>query len=65
MGMCTVLLLLLNGTFLYLFLYSVKYLHVLQDLKHYLAHPTVQVQSNSLITDITEKQRLKDDHLSG
>ena len=31
-----------------------------------MTHPTVQVQSNSQITDIplTERQRLKDDHLS-
>ena len=51
---------------LYLYLYSVQYLHVLQDSKHYMAHPTVQVQSNSQITGIpqTKRQRLKDDHLS-
>ena len=31
-----------------------------------MTHPTVQVQSNSQITDIplTKRQRLKDDHLS-
>ena len=46
------------------YLYSARYLHVLQDSKHYLTCPTVQVQSNSLVTDIplTERQRLKDDH---
>ena len=43
-----------------------KYLHVLQDSKCYLTHPTVKVQYNSQIADIplTEIQRLKDDHLS-
>ena len=48
------------------YLYSAQYLHVLQDSKYYMTHPTVQVQSNSYITDIplTERQRLKDDHLS-
>ena len=30
---------------LYLFLYSAQYLHVLQDSKRYLTHPTAQVQS--------------------
>ena len=31
-----------------------------------ITHPTVQVQSNSQVTDISlaERQRLKDDHLS-
>ena len=50
---------------LYLFLYSVQDVHILQDSKHYVTHSTVQVQSNSQITDIplTERQRLKDDHL--
>ena len=40
-----------------LYLYSAQYLHVLQDSKHYMTHPTVQVQSNSQVTDIplTEK----------
>ena len=35
-------------------------------LKCYMTHPTVQVQSNFQITNIplTERQRLKDDHLS-
>ena len=35
-------------------------------LKGNMTHPTVQVQSNSQMTDIplTERQRLKDDHLS-
>ena len=48
------------------FLYSAQYLHVLQDSKRYMTHPTAQVHSNSQITDIplTERQRLKDDHLS-
>ena len=51
---------------LYLYLYSVQYLHVLQDSKRYMTHLSVQVQSNSQVTDIplTETQRLKDDHLS-
>ena len=51
---------------LYLYLFLVQYLHVLQDSKHYMTHPTVQVQPNSQVTDIslTERQRLKDDHLS-
>ena len=46
---------------LYLYLYSAQYLHVLQDSKRYTTHPTVQVQSNSQITDIplTERQMLK------
>ena len=49
-----------------LYLYSVQYLHVLQDTKRYIIHPTAQVQTNSQVTDIilTERQRLKDDHLS-
>ena len=53
-----------NG--LYLYLYLAQYLHVLQDSKSYMTLPTVQVQSNSQITDIplTERQRLKDDQLS-
>ena len=48
------------------YLYSEQYLNVLQDSKQHLVHPTVQVQSNSQITDITltETQRLKGDHLS-
>ena len=51
---------------LYLYLYAEQYLHVLQDSKHYMTHSTVQVQSNSQINDIplTERQRLKDDHVS-
>ena len=51
-------------------LYSVQYLHVLQDLKRYIkykdiTHLTVEVHYWQ-ITDIllTEGQRLKDDHLS-
>ena len=50
----------------FLYLYSAQYLHVLQDSKRYMIHPTVQVQSSSQITDIplTKRQRLKDDHLS-
>ena len=49
-----------------LYLYSVQYLHVLQDSKHYMTHLTVQEQSNSEITNIplTEAQRLKDDNSS-
>ena len=41
-----------------------QYLHVLQNSKRYMFHLTVQVQSNSQVTDIplTERQRLKDDH---
>ena len=33
---------------------------------HYMTHPTVQVQPNSQVIDIplTERQKLKDDHLS-
>ena len=48
------------------YLNSAQYLHVLQESKRYMTHPTVQVQSNSQITDIplTERQRLKDEHLS-
>ena len=48
------------------YLYSAQYLHVLQDSKRYMTHPTVQVQSNSQVTDIplTGRQRLKDDPLS-
>ena len=48
------------------YFYSAQYLHVLQDSKCYLTHPTVHVQLNSEVTDIplTERQRLKDDHLS-
>ena len=51
---------------LYFYLYFAQYLHVQQNSKCYMTHPTVQVQSNSQITDIplTESQRLKDDHLS-
>ena len=51
---------------LFLYLYSAQYLHVLQDSEHYITHPTAQIQTNSPITDIplTERQRLKDDHLS-
>ena len=43
-----------------------QYLHTLQDSKRYMTYSTVQVQSNSQITDIllTERQRLEDDHLS-
>ena len=51
---------------LYLFfLYSTQYLHVLKDSKRCMTHTTVQVQPNSQVTDIplTERQRLKDDHL--
>ena len=49
-----------------LYLYSAQYLHVLQDLKHYMTHPTAQVQPNSQLTDfrLTGRQRLKDDYLS-
>ena len=52
--------------YLYWYLYSAQYLHVLQDSKCHMTQPTVQVQSNSQITDIplTERQRLKDEHLS-
>ena len=52
--------------FLYFYLYSAQYLHILQDSKHCITHSIVQVQSNSQITDIllTERQRLKDDHIS-
>ena len=49
---------------LYLYLYSSQYLHVLQDSKRYMTNTTVQVQSNSQITDIPKRQRYKDDHLS-
>ena len=49
-----------------LYLYSVQYLHVLQVSKCNMTHPTVPLQSKSQITYIplTERQRLKDDHLS-
>ena len=49
------------------YLYSVQYLHVLQDsMMCYVVHLTAQVQPNSDTTDIplTERQRLKDVHLS-
>ena len=51
---------------MYLYLYSAQYLHVRQDSKRNVPHLTVQVQSNSQITDIPriERQRYKDDHLS-
>ena len=54
------------GSEFFLYLYSAQYLHVLQDSKCYMTHSTVQVQSNSQITDIplTERQRLMDDLLS-
>ena len=49
------------------YLYSAQYLHILQDSKRYMTHLTVQVQpqltSNSH-SPLTERQRLKDDHLS-
>ena len=47
------------------YLYSAQYLHVLQHSKLYLTDPTLQVEPNSQVTDIhlTERQRLKDDHL--
>ena len=56
----------LLNTNIELFLYSAQYLDVLQDSKRYMTHPIVQIQSNSQVTDIplTERQRLKDDHLS-
>ena len=48
-------------------LYSAQYLHILQDSKPYMTHSSaqLQLQSNSQVTDIllTERQRLKDDHL--
>ena len=55
-----------KSSYLSLYSYSVQYLHVLQDSKRYMTHSTAQVQSNSQITDIpfTERQTLKDDHLS-
>ena len=51
--------------FLYLYLYSAQYLNVLQESKCYKTHSIVQVQSNSQFTDIplTERQRLKNEHL--
>ena len=54
-----------NICILYFCIYT-QYLHILQDSKRYMTHPTVQVHSNSQITDIplTERQRLKDEHLS-
>ena len=42
---------------LYLYLYSAQYLHVLQDSKLYMTHPTAQVQSNSHSTDIPLTER--------
>ena len=55
-----------NCIALYLYLYSAQNLHVLQDSKRYMTHLTVQAQFNSQFTCIplTERQRLKDDHLS-
>ena len=52
--------------FVFFYLYSAQYLHILQDSKRYMTHPTAQVQSNSQITDIplSERQSLKHDHLS-
>ena len=52
--------------FVYLYLYSVQYLHIQKDLKGYVTNSTVQVQCNSQITDIplTERHRLNDDYLS-
>ena len=49
----------------FFYLYSVQYLHALQDSKRYVTHSTVQVQLNSQITDIPlpERQRVKDDCL--
>ena len=43
-----------------------QYLDILQETKCYLTHRTAQVQPNSQVTDIplTERQRLKDEHLS-
>ena len=48
------------------YFYSVQYFHVLQDSKRYLTHTTVLVQPNSQVTKIppTERQKVKDDHLS-
>ena len=40
-----------------LYIYSAQYLHVLQDSKRYMTHPTVQIQSNSQITDIPLTER--------
>ena len=34
------------------YLYSAQYLHIPQESKRYLTHPTAQVQLNSQITDI-------------
>ena len=36
---------------------QMQYLHVLKDSKRYMTHPTVQVQSNSQITDIPLSER--------
>ena len=51
---------------MFLYLYFAQYLNVLQDSNRYMTLLTVKVQSNSQVTDIplTERQRLKDDHLS-
>ena len=37
--------------FCIVYLYSIQYLHVLQDSKCYMTSPSVQVQSDSQITD--------------
>ena len=53
-------------SYIVLYLYSVQYLHIVQDSKHYITNLTAQVQPNSQVTDIplSERLRLKDDHLS-
>ena len=50
----------------YVYLYLAQYIHVLQDSKHYMTNLTAQKPPNSQVTDIplTERQRLKGDHLS-
>ena len=35
-----------------LYLYSAQYLHVLQDSKRYMTHPTVKVKANAQVTGI-------------
>ena len=49
-----------------MYLYWAQYLHILQDSKCYLTIRQHRYSPNSQVTDIplTERQRLKDDHLS-
>ena len=48
------------------YLHRLQYLHVLQESKRYVTHPTAQVQPKFQVTDISpiERQVLGDDYLS-